>query len=107
MLPSSAVVVPGRWPVSRSCWRTGRRSVSGVQPILAVIDWPLRFVLYSLLASLTMRSALDDLGEYYGCFFIGPLSQAMKPLRNFGRFTIKEIADISCRNGFESEVTFS
>jgi heme/copper-type cytochrome/quinol oxidase subunit 3 len=26
------------WPVSRSCWHTQRRSVSGVQPILAAID---------------------------------------------------------------------
>lgn len=30
---SSAVVGPGRWPASRSCCRTQRRSVSGVQPI--------------------------------------------------------------------------
>jgi len=34
----SAVACPGRSPVSRACWRTQRRNVSGVQPILAAID---------------------------------------------------------------------
>ena len=35
---SSAVVAPGRTPLSRSPWRTYLRSVSAVQPILPAID---------------------------------------------------------------------
>src|SRR5439155_8592947 len=34
----SSVVRPARWPVSRSAWRTHRRSVSAVHPSLLAID---------------------------------------------------------------------
>src|SRR5439155_9172813 len=34
----SSVVRPARWPVSRSAWRTHRRSVSDVHPSLPAID---------------------------------------------------------------------
>ena len=34
----SSVVRPLRWPVSRSAWRTHRRSVSAVHPSLLAID---------------------------------------------------------------------
>nr|GFB76894.1 hypothetical protein [Tanacetum cinerariifolium] len=88
MRSSSAVVGPGRWPVSRSCWRTQRRSVSGVQPILAAMDSiAAHCELYSLAASLTMRTARSmTSGEYLDCFFMTPFSQTMEPLQNPGRF---------------------
>lgn len=35
---ASAPVVPGRCPVSRSCWRIQRRRDSGVQPILPAME---------------------------------------------------------------------
>jgi hypothetical protein len=44
--------------------------------------------LYSLAASLTMRTARSmTSGEYLGCFFIAPFSQTMEPLQNPGRFS--------------------
>src|SRR6476620_96542 len=86
MRSSSAVVGPGRWPLSRSCWRTQRRSVSGVQPILAALDSiAAHCELYSLAASLAMRQAhLITSGEYLGCFFMTPFSQTMEPYKNRG-----------------------
>jgi hypothetical protein len=85
---SSALVGPGRWPVSRSSWRTQRRNISGVEPILAAIDVIAAHCdLYWLPASLTMRTARSmTSGEYLGCFFIAPFSQTMEPLQNPGQF---------------------
>jgi hypothetical protein len=69
--------------------RTQRRSVSGVQPILAAIDVIAAHCdSYWLPASLTMRTARSmTSGEYLGCFFIAPFSQTIEPLQNPGRFT--------------------
>jgi hypothetical protein len=90
MCSSSAVVGPGRWPVSRSCWRTQRRSVSGVQPILAAIDvMAAHCDSYSLTASLSMRTACSmTSGEYLDYFFMTPFSQTTEPLRNPGALFI-------------------
>jgi len=84
-----AVVTPSRWPVSRSCWRTQRRSVSAVQPILAAIDsiaahcescWPW--------ASTTMRTARSwTSGENSTDFFVAPPSKRLEPPQIPGRFT--------------------
>src|SRR5471032_15261 len=60
----SAVVVPSRWPVSSSRWRTQRRRVLEVQPILAAMDvMAAHCDSYSLPASWTMRTALHHFGE--------------------------------------------
>ena len=84
----SAVVSPGRWPVSRSCWRTQRRSVPGVQQILAAIDTMGAYCdPYALAASPTIRTARSiTSGEYLGCFFMTIFSQTMEPLQKPGRF---------------------
>ena len=73
-------------------------SVSGVQPILAAIDSiAAHCELYSLAASLTMRTARSmTSGEYLGCFFLAPFSQTMEPPQNPGRFTCQRAANASC-----------
>jgi hypothetical protein len=44
---------------------------------------------YSLPASLTIRTARSmTSGEYLGCYFMAPFSQAMDPPQNPGRFKL-------------------
>src|SRR3954469_13990386 len=68
----SAVVVPGRTPLSRSPWRTHLRSVSAVQPILEAIDSIAAHCDgYWSLASKTMRTARSvTSGENFGDFLM-------------------------------------
>jgi len=68
----SAVVTPGRTPLSHSPWRTPRRSVSAVQPIFAEIDSiAARCDGYWSLASKTMRTARSTTtGENYRDFLM-------------------------------------
>jgi hypothetical protein len=83
-------VKPSRWPVSRSCWRTQRRKVSAVQPILPAIDTiAAHCESYSILdASNTMRTARSTTsGENLVDLFMAPSSQKLEPPQNPGRFT--------------------
>jgi hypothetical protein len=68
----SAVVAPGRKPLSRSPWRTHLRSVLAVQPILPAIDSIAAHCdEYWSLASKTMRTARSiTSGEYFGDFLM-------------------------------------
>jgi hypothetical protein len=86
----SAVVNPGRRPVSRSACRTQLRSVSAVQPILVAID---RIAdhseSYSSRCSNTIRTARSRTsGENLFGLPIAPSSQIMEPPGIPGRFTI-------------------
>src|SRR5690606_28278484 len=68
----SAVVAPGRTPLSRSPWRTHLRSVSPVQPILPAIDSIAAHCDgYWSFASKTMRTARSmTSGDNFGDFLI-------------------------------------
>jgi hypothetical protein len=87
----SLVVGPSRAPLSRSPWRTQRRSVSAVQPILPAIDsMAAHCDGYWSLASNTMRTARSTTsGETFGNFLImAPSSQSKEPPQIPGRFTL-------------------
>src|SRR5271165_1969418 len=92
----SAVLGPSRWPVSRSCWRTHRRSVSAVQPIFAAIDTIAAHCdAYSSLDSATIRTARSmTSGENFDdLFMMAPFSQMMEPPSNPGRFTSEHMIE--------------
>src|SRR5471032_1214067 len=99
----SAVVVPSRWPVSRSRWRTQRRKVSEVQPILAAMDvMAAHCDSYSLPASWTMRTARSiTSGEYRTDFFmVAPFSQMLEPPSNPGRFILSQAVALETCTAF-------
>src|SRR5271165_6537191 len=114
----SAVLGPSRWPVSRSCWRTHRRSVSAVQPIFAAIDTIAAHCdAYSSLDSATIRTARSmTSGENFDdLFMMAPFSQMMEPPSNPGRFStvtprsypLVRIANASSSSRFSSYASSS
>src|SRR5579871_1221221 len=88
----SLVVKPGRCPVSRSAWRTHRRSASGVQPILDAIELIAAHCDgCSGCCSNTNRTARSRTSAGYLLRRpIAPSSQALEPPGTPGRFTINE-----------------
>ncbi|SFF67842.1 hypothetical protein SAMN04488120_1233 [Fontimonas thermophila] len=86
----SAVLKPSRSPLSRSCWRTHSRSVSGVQPIFAAIDWIADHCdPCSPRCSNTIRTARSPTSGEYRVYslLIAPSSQRLEPPRKPGRFS--------------------
>lgn len=77
----SDVVNPAREPVSRSAWRTLRRNVSGVQPILDAIDsMAAHCEPWDGCCSETIRTTRSQTsGEYRICFVIAVSSQIEEP----------------------------
>ena len=71
---------------SVAAWRTQRRSVSGVQPILDAIDViAAHCERHSPPVSLAMRVVRSmTSAEYLGRFFMAPCSQTLEPLQNPG-----------------------
>src|SRR5690606_12671945 len=89
MRSSSAVVVPGRVPLSRSAWRTQRRNVSGVQPISPASETiAAHCEPYSFWCSSTIRTARSRVsGEKCSDFLMARSSQRKEPPGKSGRFT--------------------
>jgi len=85
----SAVVAPGRTPLSRSPWRTHWRSVSAVQPILPAIDSIAAHCDgYWSLASKNVRTARSiTSGENFRTSSSWRHSQSKETPQNAGRFT--------------------
>src|SRR5690606_29163545 len=88
----SLVVGPGRLPWSRSACRTQRRSVSAVQPNLALIELiAAHCEPCSCWCSSTSRTARScTSGENFADFLMAPSSQGKEPPEKPGRFTTSE-----------------
>src|SRR5690606_15680479 len=86
----SLVVGPGRLPWSRSACRTQRRSVSAVQPNLALIELiAAHCEPCSCWCSSTSRTARScTSGENFADFLMAPSSQGKEPPEKPGRFTV-------------------
>ena len=89
---SSAVVSPGRRPVSRSYRRIQDRSVSGVQPIFSAIDFIAAHCEgWAEDCSLTMRTARSRTsGENRETLGMTPTSQGVESPAIPGRFTMSD-----------------
>lgn len=87
----SAVATPERWHISRSYWRTQRRSVSAVQPILRTIySIAAHYNSYCSQPSKARRAARSITSSKYrgDFFFITPFSQMLEPPRFPGQLTL-------------------
>src|SRR5215475_15419640 len=82
---------PGRFPWSRSAYRTHLRKVSPVQPILVAIETIAdHCVLCSPWCSNTIRTARSrNSGEYLVVVFMTPSSQELESPGNPGRFSLE------------------
>lgn len=85
---ASAVVVPGRTPISTSARLTHPGNVCGTQPILEAIDsTAVQSDGYSPRCSCTSRTACSlTSGEGSFDLFIAPFSQMLEPPQNSGWF---------------------
>src|SRR5690554_3445842 len=86
---ASAVVVPGRSPLSISARLTHSSNVCGTQPILGAIDSTAAHSdEYSPRCSCTSRTARSfTSGENLLDLFMAPFSQMLEPPQNPGRFS--------------------
>src|SRR5690554_7359670 len=86
----SAVVVPGRSPLSISARLTHSSNVCGTQPILGAIDSTAAHSdEYSPRCSCTSRTARSfTSGENLLDLFMAPFSQMLEPPQNPGRFNL-------------------
>ena len=92
----SSVVRPGRWPASRSAWRTHRRSVSVVQPSLAGDGRdrrPLGRMLWAVFVHHSDR-AFSNLGgvSTWSCHRVHPLNEWALRQSRYGSF--RRVSDL-------------
>ena len=99
MRSCSLVVGPNRWPASRSAWRTHRRNVSCVQPILAATE-PIADHCDVWLSCCSSTSRTARSRTSFGKFadlLIAPSSQEMESPGKPGRFKGASLPVPMCR----------